>query len=63
MKSSHAAALIAERLPQDLDTFVHTARDAGKSWQRIALDLYAATGVLVSDETVRRWFNTEGNAA
>jgi uncharacterized phosphosugar-binding protein len=56
MTNSHAAALIAERLGADLDTYVTGCRDAGQSWHVIAIDLYERTGVLVTDETVRRWF-------
>lgn len=56
MSTSHAATLIAERLGDDLEAYVAGKRNAGQSWQRIALDLYERTGVLVTDETVRRWF-------
>jgi hypothetical protein len=56
MSTSHAAALIAERLGSDLATYVAGKRSDGASWHRIALDLYETTGVLVTDETVRRWF-------
>lgn len=53
---SHAADLIADRLGGDLAGWVTAKREDGASWHRIALDLYEQTGVLVTDETVRRWF-------
>ncbi len=56
MTQSHAANLIAERLGTDLSAYVSGKRGDGASWHRIALDLYERTGVLVTDETVRRWF-------
>lgn len=39
-----------------LDDFVTIRRDAGASWHRIALDLHAATGTLVTGETLRSWY-------
>jgi hypothetical protein len=57
--TSHAATLIAERLGADLPSYVATKRGEGASWHRIALDLYQRTGVLVTDETVRRWFRQD----
>jgi hypothetical protein len=56
MTTSHAATLIADRLGEPLAGFVIGRRESGQSWHRIALDLYERTGVLVTDETVRRWF-------
>lgn len=39
-----------------LETFVKTRRDAGKSWRLIARDLEAETGLIVSFETLRSWY-------
>lgn len=54
--TSHAATLIADRLGEPLPGYVIGKREQGQSWHRIALDLYERTGVLVTDETLRRWF-------
>jgi hypothetical protein len=54
--TSYAADLITGRLGEPLPGYVIGCRQQGQSWHRIALDLYERTGVLVTDETVRRWF-------
>lgn len=59
MTKSHAATLIAERLGTDLTAYVAAQRANGDSWQTIALALYRQTDVLVTDETLRRWFRNQ----
>lgn len=53
------ATLIADRLGDDLPPWVHSRRADGKSWHRIAIELYELTGVLVTGETVRLWFRQD----
>lgn len=47
--------MVEKRLDGTLADFV-AARRATKSWTAIAAEISEATDILVSDETVRRWF-------
>ena len=59
-----ADAVVIDRLGLPLIDWVADQRDAGKSWEKIARDLEAATSgiVSVSYKTLIRWFG-EGEAA
>lgn len=45
-------ALLAD---DDLDAFIRTRRAEGASWRAVAIDLYDATGISVTHETLRSW--------
>ena len=55
MAQSPVAQLIAERMAGDLESYIAKKRADGRSWRRISLDIYEATGVEVTAETLRRW--------
>lgn len=46
-------------LDGQLEEFVRSRRAKGRSWRLISRDLYEATGVDVSYETLRVWFPEE----
>lgn len=46
-----------------LERFVRERRAAGRSWRLIARDLYDATEVDVTFETLRAWFPDQVKAA
>lgn len=48
--------LLQVRLGRDLDAYIRTARSQGRSWRTIADDLSTVTGVDVTFETLRVWF-------
>lgn len=54
---SRTYLLIEERLNGALLDYVTAARDAGKSWHIIAVELHVATNVTVTSETLRIWFH------
>lgn len=47
------------KLGHPLEQWVNEARDRGDSWRTISRDLHLATGVTVSDESLRQWFTPE----
>jgi hypothetical protein len=51
--------LLELKLGRELGDFVTKARDHGDSWRTIARDLHLATGLAVSDESLRQWFSVE----
>lgn len=55
--------LVQVRLGRDLVQYVNGRRDARDSWRTIAADLSAITGVAVSYETLRTWFDDSTEAA
>lgn len=57
-------ALLLEKLSQTVDQFIATRRTEGKSWERIAKELFEVTdgAVDVSTPTVLRW-GSNGEAA
>lgn len=55
--------LIDHLLDGTFDTFVKTRRADGRSWRLIARDIYDATGVDVTLESVRGWFLDENGEA
>jgi hypothetical protein len=49
--------LLEERLKEPLSPYVRARRtEGGKSWASIAIDLYDATSIRVTPETLRNWF-------
>lgn len=67
-QSSSKRLLIEDRLGRPLAEFVaerHRPYVHGSGWRRIAADVLDATGVGVSHETLRAWFEAEarGDAA
>lgn len=48
-----------ERLPGGIGGFISERRTAGRSWYRVAVDLYRATDgeVDVTPQTLRRWYS------
>ncbi len=56
--------LIEERLDGTLEEFVRTRRPLTPpaSWRQIAADIKDATGVTVSHESLRAWFNSPTDA-
>lgn len=52
-------------LPEGLPSFVAERRAAGRSWRRLARDIYDATDqrIDVSFETLRGWFSDEAVAS
>lgn len=68
MAQSHAQQLASRLLGRDVAEFIADHRDAGMSWQGIAIKLRDATGgaeggLTVSDETIRRWAVSSERAA
>lgn len=61
--SSNTARLMDLKLDEGLAEFVTFRRNLGVSWRRIASQLQEATGVTVTQETVRAWFADETAAA
>ena len=57
-------ALLVEKVSQTIDQFIATRRGDGKSWERIAKELFDVTdgAVDVSTPTVLRW-GSNGAAA
>jgi len=47
--------LIDLKLDGRLSELIAESRAAGKSWSTIARDIYIATGVSVSNESLRQW--------
>lgn len=65
MQQSSKRQLIEDRLGRPLADFVaerHRPYVHGSGWRRIAADVQAATGVVVSHETLRAWFCAEDAA-
>lgn len=56
-QSTPTFLLLETRLGDDLTQHVTTARADGKSWDDIGRDLLARTGVSVTRESLRSWFN------
>lgn len=48
--------LIQSKLRPDLGQYVRARHSEGLGWRRIADDLHRDSGVLVSHETLRSWF-------
>lgn len=46
----------------DLEQFVRTRRAQHMPWRRVALDVYDATGVAVTHESLRSWFPDDESA-
>lgn len=46
-----------------LDTYVRTRYEAGRSWRLISIDLIRDTDIDVSHETLRQWYRDEPWAA
>jgi len=43
----------------ELEQFVRSRRSQGVPWRRVALDVYDATGLAVTHESLRSWFPDE----
>jgi len=56
-------ALGALLAPDSLDGFVQTRRASGLSWRRISVELFEATRVDVTHESLRSWFFDAEKAA
>lgn len=50
--------LLDQLVDGGLDAYMMTARAAGDSWQRIAMNLSQQTGVYVTYESLRSWYLT-----
>lgn len=48
-------AHICLALDQPLHEFAAAHRNDGKSWPAIVIEIYKATGVSVTEQTLRRW--------
>lgn len=51
------------KLGGELEPFVRSRRTEGRPWRLIAIDLRDATGIDITDETLRVWFPDEAAAA
>lgn len=56
MRPSPTYRLLDHLIAEGVDVFVAERRARRRSWRRIAQDLYEATGVDITYETVRSWF-------
>lgn len=54
--TSNTYLLIDARVHGGLDQLVAAERRAGKSWARLAAEVYRLTEVLVSSQTLRNWY-------
>jgi hypothetical protein len=55
VKRTGTYLLIQERLKTPLDEHIRSEREAGVSWNAIAIGLYDKTQVVVTPETLRNW--------
>lgn len=51
--------LVDTLMDGNLDSFVAERRAAGRAWRLISRDIYEATKVDVTNETLRRWYQEE----
>lgn len=58
-KPSTLQVAVDRLLGDTLDDFVRNRRDDGTSWRWISVDLYEATGIRVSHETLRSWYPSD----
>lgn len=64
MRDTPTAQLVDLKLDGGLPDFVTSRRAQGRSWRLISRDLYEATGIDVTYETLRGWFtDTKAGAA
>lgn len=56
MRFSPTRRLLDHLIPEGLDVFVADRRARGRSWRRIEKDIYEATGIEVTYETIRSWY-------
>ena len=54
--------LLAAKLQTDPADWVATHRRNGASWRSVSDLLVAATGITVSHETLRTWYDEDGQA-
>lgn len=55
MAKSPTAELVTERLGRDVTDWLAERRLAGASWHELSIELYVATKVTVTGESLRRW--------
>lgn len=55
--------LLDSKLRGGLDEYVELHRSRQRGWPWIAQDLYAITGVRVTDESLRRWYREQEEAS
>jgi len=48
--------LVDLKLDGELDNYVSTRRADGRSWRAISQELFTATGMWVTDQTLRVWY-------
>ena len=56
MRQTPLAQLAEHKLGRNLAKWVTAQQKAGNGWRRIAQELHAETGVLISHESLRTWF-------
>lgn len=55
--------LVQMRLGRDLYAYLSEAQAADRDWRSIAADVSSASGVSVSYESLRRWYEKKSNDA
>jgi len=50
--------LVEAKLGRDVVEWIQERRDAGRAWPKVAYDLFEATKMEVSHETLRTWYDT-----
>lgn len=59
MGKTPLAQLVEHKLGRNLAKWVAARQKAGIGWRRIAQELHAETGVLISHESLRTWFTQQ----
>lgn len=62
MRQTATAQLIEHKLGRSLAKYVEARQLEGFGWRRIAQQVHADTGVIVSHESLRSWFATKDAA-
>lgn len=60
---SRVYQLIEDRLGSDLEAWVTEQRNQAASWNTIAIGLHTRTGVTVTGESLRNWFDAKPRGA
>ena len=63
MPPSATQQLVELKLGGGLEDFIRSRRTSGRSWRLVARDVYEATGIDVTYETLRAWYPDEQAAS
>ena len=63
MPPSATQQLVELKLGGGLEDFIRSRRISGRSWRLVARDVYEATGIDVTYETLRAWYPDEQAAS